>query len=87
MATSFTDITNNVHARSFAAGAATRYLGLDSIFYSFGAPPAVHWGLAGGIANTLSTQPAMFAMPVLDQTFAMCLASGFAGGVVIGYLM
>ena len=72
----------NQHALSFASGAAVAATGLDRLFTGFGAPPAVHWALAGAAADYYCKQ--VFAP---DANTAMCLASGYAGGFVATMLL
>lgn len=69
--------------KAVAAGAAVAVTGLDTIFTGFGAPPPVHWALAGvGVDAYCKGR-----IPDFDTKMAMCAAGGFAGGMVVRTVM
>ena len=72
----------NKHTLSFMSGAAISATGLDRLFTGFGAPPAVHWAL-GGLGTDYYCKKTFSP----DQNTAMCMASGYAGGVVATMLL
>ena len=62
--------------KAVAAGAATSWVGLDYTFVGMGAPPAVHWALAGTAIDAYCK-----GWKLSDaQTMAMCALGGYAGG-------
>lgn len=70
------------HTMSVAYGAITRATGLDRLFSGFGAPPGVHWALAG-VAADYQCRGAFQA----DQRLAMCTAGGYVGGMVASMVL
>ena len=70
----------NNEYKSVLAGAATAVTGLDRAFVAFGAPPAVHWALAGFATD-------VYCKGEIDYTrLVLCGAGGFVGGMAIGVL-
>ena len=66
----------NSEWKAVAAGAAVGATGLDTLFTGFGAPPMVHWALAGvGVDAWCKGR-----VPDFDTKMAMCAAGGFVGG-------
>ena len=64
-------------AAAYAAGSVVT--GLDQLFVGFGAPPEVHWMLAGGGADVQCHE---WKMPEFNRELLICVASGYAGGMV-----
>jgi hypothetical protein len=64
-----------------ASGAVTSVFGLDRVFGGVGAPPAIHWALAGVGAD-------YYCKGVItpDQQTAMNAAAGYGGGFVAAVL-
>lgn len=67
--------------RSATYGALTTVVGLDRLFTGLGAPPAVHWALAGGAADYQCRGKFQ-----ADQDLAMNMAYGYGGGFVASML-
>tara|TARA_B100000212_G_C27252220_1_gene480736 strand:- start:22 stop:234 length:213 start_codon:yes stop_codon:yes gene_type:complete len=67
---------------AFVSGAGLRVVGLDTVFTGFGAPPAVHWALAGVGADYYCKRA---ISP--DANTAMAMAAGYAGGFAASMLL
>ena len=65
-----------------AYGAISSVTGLDRLFQGFGAPPLVHWALAGAAADYQCR-----GGPVFDQDYAMNMAYGAGGGLAVSFLL
>jgi hypothetical protein len=66
---------DQVPALAAAYGALSRLTWLDMVFQPLGAPPIVHWGLSGGLANYQCK-----GVITADKDMAMAMFWGFAGG-------
>ena len=71
----------NMPALSFTYGAVSAGVGLDRLFMGLGAPPGVHWALAGGVADYQCRSKF-----TADQQLAMNMAYGYGGGFVASML-
>lgn len=69
----------NRHVLSLTYGALMRVTGLDQMLP---APSGVHWML-GGAAAVYQCEGTIEA----DKNLAMCMASGYAGGILGGLIM
>jgi len=80
------DLTDCANQRYMAgaAGALTAVTGLDQVFVPFGAPPIVHWSLAGAATDAYCRGT---IMPKIDQQLLMCAAGGALGGYIVTFLM
>ena len=68
--------------KAVLAGAATSITGVDRLFVGFGAPPAVHWALAGTATDVYCR-----GWSGTDgKQVAMCALGGYVGGVVVSSL-
>jgi hypothetical protein len=66
---------------SAAYGAVVSVVGLDRVFGGLGAPPAVHWALAGVAADYQCK-----GVIAPDRQTAMNAAAGYGGGFVASML-
>ena len=64
-----------------AAGAASSIIGLDYAFVGLGAPPAIHWALAGAGIDRYCKGKAMSD----TQQMAMAALYGYMGGFAITF--
>jgi hypothetical protein len=69
--------------RSAGYGALTSVIGVDRLLGGFGAPPAVHWALAGAAAD-YQCRNYKFTP---DKEYAMNMAYGYGGGFVASMLL
>lgn len=65
--------------KAVAAGAAAAITGLDRLFVGFGAPSALHWGLAGAGIDAYCKGK----IPEFNTRLAMCVAGGYVGGLAV----
>jgi len=69
--------SSNTLGLSAAYGAVASAVGLDRVFGGLGAPPAIHWALAG-VAADYQCKGAIAP----DRQTAMNAAAGYGGGFV-----
>ena len=72
----------NRPAMAAAFGAGSSVLGVDQFFVRFGAPPLVHWALAGAGADYYCR-----GGPVFDRDYAMNMAYGVGGGLAAAMIL
>jgi hypothetical protein len=68
--------------KALMAGAAVHVIGADRLFAGFGAPPAVHWALAGTASDVYCNGGDMS-----DTTqMVYCAIGGYIGGIAATYV-